>query len=354
MDDIGGDVKRASIGRHPNGWPTMEDVAREAGVSRALVSLVMRGSHNVSQERRQRVLDVAGRIGYRPNILARNLAQRRTSTIGVLINDLHNPFFAEIVDGVEDAASAHGYRLLLSTANRKVSVEQTLMGALIEHRVDGIILLSPRAGPTIVAEVARTTPTVVVGKAFRQVPADFVLNDEMHGAALAVDHLVSLGWRQIVHVDGGPGAGASQRRAGYLRAMAGHGLTRQAEVIQGDFTEEAGVAAAKLLLNRKRKRLPEAVFAANDLVAAGVLDAMEEAGVRVPGDLSIVGYDNTFLAALAHMSLTTVNQPREEMGRMAVQLLLKRIEEPAGASAVLRVTPNLVVRRTTGPAPSPS
>jgi DNA-binding LacI/PurR family transcriptional regulator len=353
MDDIAGDVKNQSDGRHRHdGWPTMEDVARQAGVSRALVSLVMRGSPKVSEERRQRVLDVAARIGYRPNIMARNLAQRRTATIGVVINDLHNPFFAEIVDGLEDAASARGFRLLLTTASRKVSVEHTMMGALVEHRVDGMILLSPRVGPAVVTEVARTTPTVVVGKAFRHVPADFVLNDEMKGSALAVEHLVSLGWRRIVHVDGGAGAGASERRTGYQRAMAAHGLTRQVEVMHGDFTEEAGVAAAKLLL--ARKRLPEAVFAANDLVAAGVLDAMEDSGVSVPGDLSIIGYDNTFLAALAHMSLTTINQPREEMGRMAVDLLVKRIESPTVASTVQRVTPNLVVRRTTGPAAAPS
>jgi DNA-binding LacI/PurR family transcriptional regulator len=352
MDDIARDVKQVSDGRRPKGWPTMEDVAREAGVSRALVSLVMRGSPNVSEERRRRVLDVAARIGYRPNIMARNLAQRRTATIGVVINDLHNPFFAEIVDGIEHAASSHGFRLLLTTASRKVSIEQTMMEALVEHRVDGIILLSPRVGPAVVTEVARNTPTVVVGKAFRHVPADLVLNDEIHGSAVAVEHLVSLGCRRIVHVDGGAGAGASERRTGYLRAMAGHGLTRQAEVIHGDFTEEAGSAAAKLLL--ARKRLPDAVFAANDLVAAGVLDSMEEGGVSVPGDLSIIGYDNTFLAAMAHMSLTTVNQPREEMGRMAVELLVNRMEYPATAFAVQRVTPNLVVRRTTGPAPSSS
>jgi DNA-binding LacI/PurR family transcriptional regulator len=348
MDQVAQDVKNMSDGRLANGWPTMEDVAREAGVSRALVSLVMRGSPKVSDERRQRVLDVAVRIGYRPNIMARNLAQRRTATIGVVINDLHNPFFAEIVDGVEDAASARGFRLLLTSAFRKVSIEQTMMGALVEHRVDGIILLSPRVGPAVVTEVARNTPTVVVGKAFRHVPADSVLNDEIYGSAVAVEHLVSLGCRRIVHVDGGAGAGASERRTGYLRAMAGHGLTRQAEVIHGDFTEEAGSAAAKILLGRRR--LPDAVFAANDLVAAGVLDSMEEGGVSVPGDVSIIGYDNTFLAAMGHMSLTTVNQPREEMGKMAVELLVKRTQYPATAFATRRVTPNLVVRRTTGPA----
>jgi DNA-binding LacI/PurR family transcriptional regulator len=329
----------------------MEDVAREAGVSRALVSLVMRGSPSVSDARRTAVLDAAARLGYRPNLMARNLAQRRTATIGVLINDLHNPFFAEIVDGVEQAASAEGYLLLLSTAFRRARLEKAMMDVLVQHRMDGVILLSPRVDRAALDAVARTTPTVIVGKLTRGVPADCIMTDETHGAALVVDHLVSLGRRRIVHVDGGTGAGAAQRRTGYLRAMARHGLGKSAEVLAGDFTESAGMRAAGQLL--RRRRLPGAVFAANDLSAAGVLDTLEEGGVRVPADVSVVGYDNTFLAALSHMSLTTVNQPRAEMGRLAVKLLLRRIADPSVEPVVELVVPELVVRRTSGPIGEP-
>jgi DNA-binding LacI/PurR family transcriptional regulator len=343
----GGSVKYRRQAAAGDGWPTMEDVAREAGVSRALVSLVMRGSASVSDVRRERVLDAAARLGYRPNLMARNLAQRRTATIGVLINDLHNPFFAEIVDGIEQAASAKGYLLLLSTASRRARLEKAMMDVLVQHRMDGIILLSPRVDRVALNAVARTTPTVIVGKLTRGLPADCIMTDEMHGAALVVDHLVTLGRRRIVHVDGGSGAGASQRRTGYLRAMARNGLEGSAEVLAGDFTESAGMRAASRLL--RRRRLPEAVFAANDLSAAGVLDTLEEGGVSVPQQVSIVGYDNTFLAALSHMSLTTINQPREAMGRKAVELLLRRIADPTIAPAVELVVPELVVRRTTGP-----
>jgi len=345
VDSLGG-VKRhgARVAR----WPTMEDVAREAGVSRALVSLVMRESPNVSDGRRQRVLDAAAQLGYRPNLMARNLARRHTATIGVLVSDLLNPFFAEIVDGIDAESRAHGYRLLLTTGSRRPERERAMIDAFVEYRTDGIILLSPRVAPAVVAELGRTTPTIVVGKVMRRVHADCIMTDESAGAGLAVDHLVGLGHRRIVHVDGGSGAGASQRRTGYLRAMARHGLERDAEIIPGDFTEAAGTAAASIML--KRRSPPQAVFAANDLSAAGVLDRLEDAGVRIPDDVSIVGYDNTYLAALSHMSLTTVNQPRQEMGRVAAQLVLARIAQPWGDPVVKLVAPDLVVRRTTAPA----
>jgi DNA-binding LacI/PurR family transcriptional regulator len=324
----------------------MEDVAREAGVSRALVSLVMRERPNVSDERRRRVLDVASRLGYRPNAMARSLASRRTKTVGVILDDLRNPFFAEIAGGVEELASELGYQLLLAAGGRQARRERAALGALLEHRVSGVILVSPRMSAGDIAAAAAEAPLVIVGRAVRGVDADTVLINEAHGTGLVLDHLLGLGHEAIAHVDGGSGAGGPQRRSAYLRGMRAHRLARRALVIPGDFTEEAGVGAAAKLL--RLPELPTAIFAANDMVAAGLLGGLEGAGVQVPQDISIVGYDNISIAHLAHVSLTTVDQPRTEMGRLALELLLDRIDNRR-ANEVRLIEPSLVIRSTTAP-----
>jgi DNA-binding LacI/PurR family transcriptional regulator len=322
----------------------MEDVARVAGVSRALVSLVIRDSPKVSAQSRRDVLAAAEQLGYRPNLIARNLASRRTMTIGVLLNDLHNPFFAEVADGILEAADETDYRIMFSTGRRRPADEAQAVEAFLELRVDGVILVSPHIPVGRVETAAGEVPLVVVCRSMRSHVVDTVSNDERVGADLAVAHLVDLGHQRIVHIDGGPGAGGPQRRAAYRRAMRRHGLADR--IVHGDFTEESGARAVAELLDDDDD-LPTAIFAANDVSAVGALDRLEEAGLRVPEDVSLIGYDNTSLAAMHHMSLTTIDQPRAAMGRLALETLLERIGRSRTKAVNHAVLPSLVVRRST-------
>ena len=335
-----GSVKRIK------GPATLEDVAQEAGVSRALVSLVMRQKPQVSEERRARVLAAAAKLGYRPNAIARSLASRRSSTVGVLLNDLHNPFFAEINDGVEQVARHRGYRILLSTGGRSRAREEAALEAFLESRVDGLILVSTLLTEAKINQAASMAPVVLVSRTSRSPVVDSVLTDDVLGAELAVAHLIELGHRRIVHIDGGRNPGSRPRRKGYERAMDAAGLPRL--VVPGDFSESSGAEAAGRLL--ALAEVPTAVLTSNDMAAAGAMDRLAEAGYSIPEDISVVGYDNTSLAQMRQVNLTTINQPREEMGRLAMQAVLERIEDGRTERVSHVTTPTLVVRGSTGPA----
>jgi DNA-binding LacI/PurR family transcriptional regulator len=325
--------------------PTILDVAERAGVSKSLVSLVMRGSPRVSDEKRTAVLRAAEELHYRPNAVARSLVRKRSFLIGVMLSDLHNPFFVEVVDGIEQEAIAADYHALFNTGGRTAEGEAVAIETLLQLRTDGLILVSSVLPAREILSAAATTQVVLVARPSLWKEVDSVTNDDLAGACLAVEHLIELGHRRIAHIDGGKGAGARARRAGYSQAMNHHGL--EAVAVQGAYTEEGGAAGVARLFERGVG--PTAIFAANDLAAVGALHALEQRGLRVPDDVSLVGYDNTSLAALGHIDLTTIDQPRREIGATAVRLLLDRLDQKSARARHLLVQPSLVVRTTTAP-----
>jgi DNA-binding LacI/PurR family transcriptional regulator len=332
------------------GGPTITDVARRASVSKSLVSLVMRGAPQVRPARREAVLRAAAELGYRPNAMARGLVQRRSQMIGVMVSDLHNPFFADVVTGILDRAERAGYRVMINTGRGDPSHEAEAIEALLQLRADGLILAGPLLENPPIEDASQAVPVVIVGRTVRSPSVDSVTDDDRAGVGAAVDHCASLGHRRIVHISGGRGAGATARRRGYERAMKRLGLGRYTTVVSGTFTEEGGHRGALTLL--ERRPLPTAIIAANDLAAIGVLNAVEESGLRVPADISLVGYDNTSLAGLRHISLTTIHQPRAEMGQLATSALLERIEMGRSQPRHAVLPPSLVIRKTTAPPPA--
>ncbi|MEU4549656.1 LacI family DNA-binding transcriptional regulator [Nonomuraea dietziae] len=329
----------------PRPRPTIRNVAERAGVSKSLVSLVLRGSPHVSEHRRQAVLQAARELGYRPNAVARSLVEGRTHLVGALVADLHNPFYAEFLDGLQESLHGDGLRMLIGNSQWDPAFEDEAVEAFLELRVDGLVLLGIAPTSETLIEATSYTPTVVVGERDIELDnVDIVVDDDQLGARLAIDHLVEHGHRRIAHIEGS----RASRCEGYLVAMRRHALAPYIMVEHGESTEEGGRRTARALLTRDPR--PTAIFAANDLVALGVLSAASELGLRVPEDLSVIGYDNTHLAGVHHISLTSVDQPRRTMGRSAAALLSDRIQDPGKAARLRQVTPELIVRRSTGPA----
>ncbi|MEU1056718.1 LacI family DNA-binding transcriptional regulator [Streptomyces sp. NPDC005876] len=325
--------------------PTIRDVADRAGVSKSLVSLVLRGSGRVGADKRQAVLRAVRELGYRPNAAARSLSEQRTRTVGVLLNDLRNPWFVDLLDGLNSLLHHHGLYMLLADARLNRRTGQDPAGPLTDLGVDGLVVVGTLPDPAALGPVAARVPVVVAG-AREAVPpgVDVIAGDDERGARLATEHLIGLGHRHIAHIAGYGEVGALRRR-GFESAMAAHGLAGRAVVEPSDMTEEGGHRAAVRLLAGPDR--PTAVFAVNDIACVGVLSAADGLGLRVPRDLSVVGYDNTGIARLRHLWLTTVDHAGHEIGRRAARCLLDRLAAPGGAGGVQLTAPALEIRGTT-------
>jgi len=329
----------------------MEDVAARAGVSRALVSIVFRDQPGASETTRQRIRDAAQEIGFAPDQRARMLGRKRTRLLGVEFGVEH-PFHGELVEALYAAAEARGYELALS-AVAPTRGESRAVETLLAYRCEALIMLGPGMTTSLLDELGRRVPLVVMARNVRSTIVDVVRTDDVDGARQATEHLIGLGHRQIVHVDGGTAPGAAERRRGYRRAMERAGLGPCQQVLTGGLTEEDGALSGAQLTNSKQKAVrPTAVFAFNDRCALGVLQAAVNAGWSIPGDLSVVGYDDSRVAMLPWARLTTIRQDTAKLADQAVTQAVARVDTPGPRIATI-VPPQLVVRTSSAPLPGP-
>ncbi|MXP22603.1 LacI family DNA-binding transcriptional regulator [Gordonia sp. HNM0687] len=325
----------------------MADVAARAGVSRTLVSFILDGKPGASEDTRRRVLEIADELGYRPDAAARLLALGKSRTLGVLI-DVSQLFEAELVTGIYPAAEKSGYDVLL-TANLPGRDEAASVEALVDHRCGAVILLGPMASPAELSALGTRAPLVVVG---RRLPDDVigdrvatVRTDDAKGVALAVDYLVQLGHRDILHVDGGQDPASDDRRAAYRSSMRRHGLESWIRVVPGAHNEAAGADAAHVIL--AGSRLPTAILAGNDRCALGLLDVFTRAGVDIPGEVSLMGYDDSRLSDNPRIALTTIHQDAQGLAEQSVALAVDLLTGADIAEPDVVLEPSLRVRGTT-------
>jgi DNA-binding LacI/PurR family transcriptional regulator len=339
-----GPAPRSRRGRRP----TMRDVAARVGVSQQLVSLVFRDAPGASEQTRQRVFAAAAELGYSPDAAAQTLRRSRSGHLGVLFTMAH-PFDLDLVENIYPAAERAGYDVVLGamTAQRD---ERKAIEQLMGYRTEALILIGPELRAAQLSDLATRTPVVEVGRRMSVPGVDCVRTDDYRGVRRIVDYLVSAGHRSIVHVDGGRLPGAQERRRGYKTGMRAHRLDANITVIAGDYTEESGARAARLLLDEER--LPTAVVAGNDQCAAGLLGVFGRAGVKVPEDISIVGYDDSHTARLSYVGLTTIRQDPVEMATQVIHAVTERLDRGRREDREIVVDPSLVVRDSTS-APRP-
>jgi DNA-binding LacI/PurR family transcriptional regulator len=321
--------------------PRLEDVAARVGVSTASASLVLRGVPGPSAETRRRVLAAAAELGYRADRTASLLARRRRHQLGVML-DVRNPFHAELVEEIQVEADRVGYEVVLATLSRTHD-EQRAITSLLDFRCEAVLLLGPDTADAALDELAGRVPVVAIGRRVKGSAVDVVRSADHVGVAEALTHLIDLGHRRIAFVDGGKGAVASARRRGYREAMRRAGLDPL--VVPGDHTEEGGILAGRMLAAVPDR--PSAVVASNDRCAVGVLDAFVRAGLEVPRDVSLVGYDDSTLARLVHIDLTTVNQDAPSQAVHAVGAAVARLDDGRRKPVEVVLRPRLVVRGST-------
>ncbi len=327
---------------------TIKDIAREVGVSPSTVSRALSDSPLISEKTRQNVKEVAQRLGYERNELARGLVKGSSGAVGLVVPDITNPFFSDIAQGVGEVAHRFGYGVMLCDTAGEANRESDYIRLLRRKRVDGLILTSATINDPYLKDLAKTrTPFILVSRLCRSVDAPYVVVDDRVGARLAVEHLINLGHQHIGFIGGPADVQSSRdRMIAYREVLQEHGLAEKEKWMGfSDFTQAAGRKAGRQMLSLPER--PSAIFAANDMIALGVLEVAEEMGFLIPDDLSLVGYNDISYASLPRIQMTTVAQPTFEMGKIATEWLLSVLSMEEILPLHRTLEPHLVARSTT-------
>ncbi|WP_315583872.1 LacI family DNA-binding transcriptional regulator [Actinomyces viscosus] len=323
---------------------TLLDVAKEASCSVSLASIVMRDATGASEETRRRVKAVATRLGYRPDQRARALRSARSGLIGVTFG-VHQPFHAEIVDGLYSAAESGGHELVLSAVVGAVD-DRRAAETLLRDRCEALIMIGPALGTGRLRVLADEVPVIAVARPLSCPGVDVIRIDDQGGIVMAVDHLVDLGHQRIVHVDGRTAPSSTERSTGYLQAMEAHGLKAESAIIPGGLEQADGVQAAQAILSGGT--LPTAITAFNDRLAFGIIQGLFMAGVKVPEQVSVVGFDNARRSDTSLVPLTTIDQNPSLMAQLALERAVGRAADRYLPTQQVLV-PRLVERASTAP-----
>lgn len=326
---------------------TSKDVAELAGVHPSTVSRVIHEDPRISDKTRGKVISAIKKLGYTPNAIARGLKTRRTNTLGMLIPDITNPFFAEIARGVEDAASKNNFNVILCNTDDKLQKERIYLEILRTKRVDGLILGTAHLQDKSVLELEkRHFPFVLISRNTENLDKKCIAIDDIAGGIMATQYLIKLGHQRIAHITGPlKTRSALDRLKGYKIALAEAGIVFREELIEeGDFRIKGGYLAMKKLL--KLNPPPSAIFAANDLLALGAMQVIQKEGFNIPDDFSIVGFNDINLASLVYPPLTTIRQPMLEMGNLAVKILINIINNQKELQERIILSPKLVIRKS--------
>lgn len=329
---------------------TMKDIAREAGVSINTVSRALNGKPDVNEDTKKGILEIADRLNYVPNFLAKGLVTKNTRTIGVIVSDNANPFFARMIKGIEDYARSRGYNIILCNTDERYEKEEEAVRLLREKRVDGLVItLTPaQKKRTDILELKRSgVPFVLLNRHMDDIITDYVINDNVYGAYLAVTHLVKSGYKRIGYISGPPQiSSVRERLEGYKKALFENNIEFDNSLVkESNLKMENGYRLMKEFLELKNR--PTAVFTYSDLLAIGALKALKEAKLQVPKDIALVGYDDIEFSGLLEVPLTTVHQPRYRIGEEGVKILINRIEgkDSEGLYQVV-LKPELVIRES--------